>query len=366
MTFAKDELNDYSFKNVTERHDIEVYFKKIMLNVTISSNGHGTITPTNTTIEWGSDLNITIEPYENYSIEYIIINTKEETPSNVIELKEIKDNIDIYVRFIRTYTVTTSTDGNGTITETTTVLSGSSITIEFKPNDGYKVKEVLLNGTSKGYYENSYHIPNITDDQTISVIFEPILYTIVLNVLSGNGEISCTGSLTNINHGEERTFNITPKFGWQIDKVYVNDKVVEVKNNSFTIPITGSITIKAVFVEKPDNVLDKIGSSSILLIIACVVGGIIFLKIVSNAIKKNKSKKIKSTATYSQELPYISSNEGEGSYRQTDRNSSYSTPYTPNRSAGQSQLDAYNKPHQISESNNTPSQPQNPSTPRTP
>ena len=62
---------------------------------------------------------------------------------------------------------------NGTITETTRVESGSNKTITYRPNSGYVIDSILVDGVSvsTSTYKNSYTFTNVTEDHTISVTY---------------------------------------------------------------------------------------------------------------------------------------------------------------------------------------------------
>jgi len=47
--------------------------------------------------------------------------------------------------------------------------------------------------------------------------------------------LNCDKTLENIPYGEDRTFTISAKDGWEISKVYVNNQSVKTTNNQFVI-----------------------------------------------------------------------------------------------------------------------------------
>jgi uncharacterized repeat protein (TIGR02543 family) len=86
--------------------------------------------------------------------------------------------LSLYPVWIRTYTITASSDVNGTISAsgTTTVNSGANQSYTFSPVSGYKISNVLVDGTSQGAI-TSYTFSNVVADHTISVVFEKISTT---------------------------------------------------------------------------------------------------------------------------------------------------------------------------------------------
>jgi hypothetical protein len=83
----------------------------------------------------------------------------------------------IYIQYVTPvpYTITSSSDVNGTISAsgTTAVYSGDSQSYTFSPSATYKISNVLVDGTSQGAI-TSYTFTNVVANHTISVIFEKI------------------------------------------------------------------------------------------------------------------------------------------------------------------------------------------------
>ena len=146
------------------------------------------------------------------------------------------------------YTLSITSIGNGyvsysryTINETAksyAVSEGSSATLTFTPNDGYRIKSVLVNGTDviSGVTNSQYTISNINQDVSVVVTFEAIPTTLTLSVTSlsltssetnnkivtatvspTNATVTAASSNTNIctvsvsGTGATRTITITPK-----------------------------------------------------------------------------------------------------------------------------------------------------------
>ena len=118
------------------------------------------------------------------------------------------------------------------------VTEGTSATLTFTPNDGYRIKSVLVNGTDviTGVTNNQYTISNINQDVSVVVTFEAIPTTLTLSATSlsltssetnnkiitatvspTNATVTAASSNTNIctvsvsGTGATRTITITPK-----------------------------------------------------------------------------------------------------------------------------------------------------------
>ena len=77
---------------------------------------------------------------------------------------------------LRTYSITSTTGVGGSISPsgTITVNSGESKTFTVKPNSGYKISVVKVDGASKGPI-SSYTFTSITSDHTIEAVFDQIV-----------------------------------------------------------------------------------------------------------------------------------------------------------------------------------------------
>ena len=178
---------------------------------------------------------------------------------------------------ITTYSLSISASGNGYAsyngtstrnqTRTFTVNEGTSATISFAPDNGYRIAKVLVNNTNvtSSVYNNQYTISNISANTTVSVTFEqipPTTYTLSISA-SGNGYVSYNGTSTRnqtrtftVNEGTSATISFAPDNGYKISSVKVNnaDVTSQVTNSKYTISnITGNKTVSVVFVEEIKN-----------------------------------------------------------------------------------------------------------------
>ena len=165
--------------------------------------------------------------------------------------------------------ISSSGDGNVTYSCTTiknqtksfTVEEGTSATISFTPDNGYRIASVRVNNTdvTSSVSNNQYTISNITANTTLSVTFEAIpltSYTLSITA-SGNGSASYdvttarnqTRTFT-VNEGTSATVTFSPDSGYRIANVKVNntDVTSSVINNQYTISnITANTTVEVTF-----------------------------------------------------------------------------------------------------------------------
>ena len=165
-----------------------------------------------------------------------------------------------YVPLTRTITVTCGTGGsvspapvNGIIT----VSNGTDQKVEFKPDTGYKVKSVKVDGVEKGVI-TSYTFQKVTAAHTLAVTFEKQKYDISASASAG-GSISPSGTQS-VEYGGSKTFAITPSTGYEVQAVYV-DGVNQGRIGSYTFTnVTSAHSIQATFTKKTYAITATAGS----------------------------------------------------------------------------------------------------------
>jgi len=101
------------------------------------------------------------------------------------------------------------------------VWRGSSITFDIKPDRGFDISDVVVDGGSQGPL-SSYTFRSVVASHTITAFFTPKIYTITASAGEG-GNISPSGDVT-VRHGDDRTFTISPDYGYEIKEVKVDGK----------------------------------------------------------------------------------------------------------------------------------------------
>jgi len=94
-----------------------------------------------------------------------------------------------------TYKINTSASSNGRILPSgpVEVYSGSSQTFTIEPNQGHKIKDVKIDGTSVGA-ASSYTFTNVTQDHTIEATFEKEKKTTVIILKIGSAIMTVNGN----------------------------------------------------------------------------------------------------------------------------------------------------------------------------
>jgi hypothetical protein len=142
----------------------------------------------------------------------------------------------------KTYTITTFSDENGTISPSDSVLCGENKKILITPSQCYDVLDVIVNGQSVGSL-TEYTFENVNQPQTIHASFVRKEYTITSSAGS-NGSISESET---VQCGENKLITITPDPCYHIVDVLIdNDSVGAIPFYEFK-DISKSHTIHAIF-----------------------------------------------------------------------------------------------------------------------
>ena len=283
-------ISMYMISNISADTNVEVVFEAkppTTYSLTITASGNGTATYGNTSIKnksnsfslnKGTSATITFTPDDGYRIKNLHINNvdkKAEISNNQYTISSISANTTVNVEFEAipptTYTLTITASGNGTATydnssiknnsSSFTLNEGTNATISFTPDDGYRVKSLLVNSVEKksDISNNQYTISSISANTTVNVEFEaipPTTYTLTISA-SGNGTVSYdntsiknNSSSFTLNEGTSATITFTPDNGYRIKSLQVNnvDKKADISNNQYTISsITANTTVSVEF-----------------------------------------------------------------------------------------------------------------------
>ena len=242
-----------SDKSITATFVINTYI------ITASADEHGSVTPVNQVVNYGDPVSVTIIPDSGYCLASLIDNCTDVTSlvsGNTYIIPSVKENHTIMATFvINTYTVTITAGYGGSITPYGAVIVCYDGTQAFviTPNQGYHIREVLIDGMSIGAV-SSYTFTNVTTNHTIEAFFEINTYTITTTVGSG-GSISPSGIVI-VNYGDSKTFTINSDPKFVIFIVLVDGHSINFTNpkrTTYTFSnISSNHTISAEFMKIPD------------------------------------------------------------------------------------------------------------------
>ena len=257
-----------NFKEIIEEGGATITTYKLSIKATgngsVSYNGTSVRNTTETfTVDEGTMVSISLIPDNGYKIKNVKVNNTDVTSNvsnNQYTISNITANTTLEVAFeaIPTYSLSITASGSGSATyngtavrgktQAFTVREGTSATVTFTPDAGYRIKNVKLDNTdvTASVANNSYTISNITANTTLTVTFEeipPTTYTFTISAV-GNGTVTYDG---NTIKGKTSSFtvvegtNVVVTFsadeGYRLKSVKLNatDVTASVANNQYTI-----------------------------------------------------------------------------------------------------------------------------------
>ena len=266
-TSEEFELNEdgtyvYTFSNVIENKTIKVVFEEIEVTITQSENGTITIEDL-TNAKYGDEVQITFTPNDGYYVGTIWIDG-EIANGEVVALSTVETYT---LKLTGKHTVTcefTATQcsieviqaENGTIVPEGTfdVSFDDERSFTFTPNDGYYVKEILIDGeivvpeTVNGKVQT--FTLKVSKNHKVSAVFEKI--SVEIESVE-NGTISTTTDLNTLVFGQEIEFEIIPEIGYYITSITVDGTKVyeateqDVNNKTYTVTASSTHSISATF-----------------------------------------------------------------------------------------------------------------------
>jgi len=161
--------------------------------------------------------------------------------------KDIEKNHHIHVEFEqKEFYIDASSGENGTISPSGNhrFLCGSTQTYSMIPDSGYKVKDVKINGVSKGAIL-SHTFSDIRNNYSITVEFEKISVKIMATASQG-GYITPDGEIFK-QYGDDQEFKIFPNDCYLLKDVIVDNTSMGAINTYLFKNITENHTIHAIF-----------------------------------------------------------------------------------------------------------------------
>jgi len=146
-----------------------------------------------------------------------------------------------------TFAISAADTTNGSISPSgdKMVAVGNDQAYTIKPDSGYHVSDVLVDGTTVGPV-GSYTFTNVAVDHTISATFAADAVT-TYTITSTAGLHGMVSPAQTVNSGSNATFTITPDKGYHVAKVLVDGVSVGALSSYTFTNVTGDHTISATF-----------------------------------------------------------------------------------------------------------------------
>lgn len=217
--------------------------------ITSTAGEHGTISPSGAVVySLGSSASYVISPETGYKIKKILVDgveiviTAAEGASQSYDFDDIQKDHTISAEFEqRMFKITVICGGNGNIEpiKSADYAYGSNVTFVITPNDGYVIKDVLIDGVSnaKAKENAEYTFSNLRANHKIEVSFEVVTFTIVSSV--GEGGTMSPNQITTIkNWGENHSVTYTPNDKFVISTIVVDGQALNLSEDVVSKPYT--------------------------------------------------------------------------------------------------------------------------------
>ncbi|MDD4124682.1 MAG: InlB B-repeat-containing protein [Eubacteriales bacterium] len=153
------------------------------------------------------------------------------------------------------YDITFDIRGEGGVSPpgNATVAEGGNYSFNVTAYSGHRIKSVKVNGTEKSI-NTSYILENITENLTVTIIFEEIpVFSVSISCGEG-GNAYTAGDVTAAAEGESVTVYLSPKDGYSVKSVHVNGKLAEYSGGVLVIEnITENINISVEFTANDES-----------------------------------------------------------------------------------------------------------------
>ena len=216
-------------------------------------------------------------PDNEYRVGTVKMNNEDVTArivNNVLTINNVSSDINIETIFEAIpptiYSLSIKSTGNGTVSydgnvirdnsSSFSVVEGASFSIVVIPDEGYRVKSVVVNSVdvTAAVVNNQYTINRISKNISIEVAFETITYSLSIKA-TGNGSAEYEGTTIREKSadftmvaGSSATVQFVPDAGFRIKSVKLNDAYVTeyITNMTYTVRNnTADIVLEVVFVE---------------------------------------------------------------------------------------------------------------------
>ena len=225
------------------------------------------ITPTSTITQY-SNFRVTYQVNTGYKIDSILIDNVKNIDSlagyTFLNIN-FSHSVKIFVSKIK-FTISISKNEGGVVNSNQSIISvnyGDTSTIQFIPNNRYKIDSVFINEVYQNSSASSYTFNNIQQNYTVRVVFKAIVYYTILVESVGNGNVYPTG-LVEVESGTNYSISYIPTTGYKIDSIIVNNVLVNDSTKRYTFTnIQNNGKIRVVFKIKTFSITSIVKNGSI-------------------------------------------------------------------------------------------------------
>lgn len=193
--------------------------------ITASAGANGSISPSGAVnLLAGQNQSFTITANSGYHVADVLVDGVSVGAVGNYSFNGVNADHTISVSFAADttlYTINASAGANGSITPSGAVSVNQGVNKPFTitPDEGYEIASVLVDGVSVGAVAEHTFL-NVAANHSISASFAIKTYTVDASVSAG-GTITPAGS-TQVNHGGDLEYEITPAEGYYVTQVLVD------------------------------------------------------------------------------------------------------------------------------------------------
>ena len=248
--------SSYTFYQVTGDHTIVASFTTKTFKISAIATGAGTISPSgDVLVPYGEDATFTMKAEEgSHLVDLLVDGVSRGTPATYT-FRNVTNDHTIYAMFAADSVIINAKAGpHGSIAPSgdVRVNVGADQTFAIKPDPGYRVADVLVDGKSVGALA-TYTFTKVDKAHTISATF--IEGAVVITASAGaHGSIAPSGQVS-VAIGADQTFTITPDQGYFISDVLVDGASVGAVSTYTFVNVTVPHTIAASFLAFPPPVI---------------------------------------------------------------------------------------------------------------
>jgi len=233
---------------VTGPGSVTANFALKTYTVGVSSNGNGTVNPAgNQTVNHGDTLNVAALPSAGYRfVAWTVSGGATAVESDSTGRFRITGAGTVVANFaISAYTVSVSSNGNGTVTPSgnQTVGHGDTLHVVAIPSAGYRFVDWTVSGGVTTVESDSTGRFRVTAAGAITANFTVKTYIVSVSS-NNNGTVTPSGNQT-VNHGDTLNVTATPSAGYRFVNWTASGGVAVVETDStgrFKVTGTGTIT----------------------------------------------------------------------------------------------------------------------------
>lgn len=249
-------------------HEFQLYGQAAMTkyDVKIAGVTNGTVTADKTTASAGEKVTLTVNPNDGYAIDSVKMNDTAITSENgvysfIMPAAEAAVAVTFKAALVTKHAIMVSASANGSVTaDKTTAAAGEVVTLAVKPDNGYTLDTVKMNGTALQAVNGTYSFVMPQGETTITAAFKVLKYN-VKAAAAANGSV--TPDKASAAAGEKVTLTVKADTGYAVDTVKVNGTSVTPVNNvySFVMPAANA-EVTATFKSTAPVITPKLAETS--------------------------------------------------------------------------------------------------------